>query len=195
MNNGSSHLPLNGDLSQVRHMRYQRGNALLYTMLALVVGGIGLAVGISQYQDAERSTSVQSTVGEINAIIGGAKQNFGQYNYTGLTTAAAVGSQIIPRTMAPAQNATTANNKFGGLVTLVDNNANTPGTALLTYQAIPSDVCTNIVNGTQGLARRVQVGNTDVKPLDGVVAIAALATQCNAAGAGGATIAWTIGRT
>ncbi len=195
MNKESSSLPLTGELSRAHHIRRQRGNSLLYTMLALVVGGIGLAVGISQYQDAERSTSVQTTVGEINSIIGAAKQNFGQYNYNGLTTAAAVGSQVIPKALAPAANATTATNKFGGQVTLVDNNANTAGTALLTYQAVPADVCTNIVNGTQGLARRVQVGNTDVKPLDGIVTIATLAAQCNTAGAGGIAISWTIGRT
>lgn len=171
----------------------QRGNALLYTLLALVLGGIGLAVGVSQYQDAERSTSVQATVGEVNAIIGGAKQNFGQYNYLNLTTAAAVGSQVIPATMATS--ATTASNKFGGAVDLVDNGATTPGTARLTYNAVPTNVCTNIINGTQALARRVQVGGTDVKPLDGTIDIPNLTAQCSGGGANGVVVIWTIGRT
>ncbi|MES2887755.1 MAG: type 4 pilus major pilin [Pseudomonadota bacterium] len=171
--------------------RKQQGNALLYTLLALVLGGIGLAVGVNQYQEAERATSVQASVGEINSIIGAAKQNFGQYNYAGLTTAAAVGSQVIPAGMATS--ATVAANKFGGAVTLVDHNLTTPGTALLSYAGVPAEVCTNIVNGTQALARRIQVAAADVKPLNGSVDIGDLTTQCTSAAT--VTIAWTIGRT
>lgn len=169
----------------------QHGNALLYTLLALVLGGIGLAVGVGQYQEAERSTSVQASVGEITSIIGAAKQNFGQYNYAGLDTAAAVRSQVIPQSLATT--ATEAANKFGGAVTLLANNANTPGTALLTYEGVPSNVCTSLINGTQALARRIAVGTTAVKPLDEAVNIGGLTAQCNSAAT--VSIAWTIGRT
>ena len=50
----------------------------------------------------------------------------------------------------------------------------------------------NIVNGTHGMARQVQVDTTDVKPLDGTVQLGALTTQCT--GRDTVTIAWTIGR-
>ncbi len=167
----------------------QKGNALLYSMLALVLGGIGVAVGVQQYQDAERSASVQSTVGEVNTIIGAAKQNFGQYGYDGLTTAIAVGSQVIPQSMA---NGVEAVNRFGQPVNLV---LTTPGsgTATLTYEGVPSNVCTSVVNGTQALARAVTVGTSAAKPLDGLVNLAELATGCTSRSA--VTIAWTIGRT
>ena len=168
--------------------RTHRGNALLYTLLSLVLGGIGLSVGIQQYQEAERATSVQTTVGEVNSIIGAAKQNFGQYNYTGLNTAAAVGSQVIPVYLATG---TTANNKFGGTITL-DAGTATTGTAVLSYASVPSSLCINIINGTQALARQVQVGATNVKPLDGAVDIGTLTSQCTAATT--VTISWTIGR-
>ena len=169
-----------------------RGNALLYTLLALVLGGIGLAIGISHYQEAERAATVQATVGEITAIVGATQQNFSQHSYIGLTTAVAVRSQVIPATLTSGQNATTATNKFGGRILLLDNNALTPGTAQLTYHAIPGDICASLVNGTQSLARRIQVGSGEVKPLDGVVSLTALATQCNAPD--GVHIVWTIGR-
>lgn len=160
------------------HARHtgQRGNALLYTLLALVLGGIGVSLGVAQYRDAEQATTVQSTVAEVNTIIGATKQNFGQYDYVGLTTDLAVGMRIIP-----------ANNKFGGAVTLVGAG----GTALLTYAGVPATMCVNILNATQSLARQVRVGGTNVKPLDGTVDLAALSTQCAAGGA----IEWTIGRT
>lgn len=161
------------------HARHtgQRGNALLYTLLALVLGGIGVSLGVAQYREAEQATTVQSTVAEVNTIIGATKQNFGQYDYVGLTTDLAVGMRIIP-----------ANNKFGGAVTLV---AGAGGTALLTYAGVPATMCVNILNATQSLARQVRVGGTNVKPLDGTVDLAALSTQCAAGGA----IEWTIGRT
>lgn len=167
--------------------RHQSGNALLYTLLALVLGGIGMSVGIQQYQEAERATSIQATVGEVNSIIGAAKQNFGQYNYTGLNTAAAVGSQVIPSYLA---NGAAANNKFGGTITL--DAGTTAGTAVLNYNSVPSSLCINIINGTQALARQIQVGGNNVKPLDGNVDIAALTTQCTSGAS--VTIAWTIGR-
>lgn len=167
----------------------QTGNALLYTLLSLVLGGIGVAVGVQQYQDAERSSSVQSTVGEVNAIIGAAKQNFGQYGYVGLTTPIAVGSQVIPQSMA---NGVAAVNRFGHPVTLVETPAGS-GTATLSYAGVPSNVCTSIVNGTQALARAVTVGTSAAKPLDGLVNLAALNAGCTSDTA--VTIAWTIGRT
>ena len=106
-----------------------------------MLGGIGLAVGVGQYQEAERSTSVQATVGEITSIIGAAKQNFGQYNYAGLDTAAAVRSQVIPASIG--HGCDEATNKFGGAVDFARQQATTLGTALLTYDGVPSNVCTS----------------------------------------------------
>ena len=166
----------------------QRGNALLFTLLALVLGGIGLTVGVQQYQEAERATSVQAIVGEVSSIIAAARQNFGQYNYTGITTASAVASQVIPAYLST--DGATASHRLNGAITLLPGA--TVGTAILSYALVPSDRCMNIVNGTHGMARQVQVDGTDVKPLDGAVQLAALTAQCT--GADTVTIAWTIGR-
>ena len=81
-------------------LRRQKGNALVFSMLGLVIGGIVLALGISYYQNAQTNAQVQGTISEISAIIGGAQQNYGQYGYAGLTTAVAVGSRVIPDTRA-----------------------------------------------------------------------------------------------
>ena len=149
----------------------QRGNAILFSLLGLVIGGIVLSAGINFYQDSERAASVQEVTGQVNTIIGTAKQNYGQYSFTGLTTADAVASRAIPQSMA--NSATTALNKFSGAVDLVDNNATTAGTALLTYANVPQEVCVSVVNGTQALARQVNVNGVAVKPLDIDKAVAA----------------------
>jgi len=169
----------------------QRGNAILFTLLAMVIGGIVVSVGIAQYQDADRAATVQSTVAEVNAIIGNAKQNYGQYAYNALTTSVAVGSRVIPEHLQVSNAA--ANNKFGGAINLVDHGATTQGTALLTYAGVPRDLCSSLVNGTHGLARRVIVAGADVKPLDGAVDVGAMNAQCTSASA--VSVAWVLGRT
>ena len=160
--------------SQKRHQpmkRQQRGNAVLFSLLGLVIGGVVLSAGINFYQDSERAASIQEVTGQVNTIIG-------------------MGSRAIPNSMA--NSATTAVNKFSGAVDLVDNNATTVGTALLTYANVPQEVCVSIVNGTQALARQVDVAGVAVKPLDGVVAIGTLNTQCTSAA--NLAISWTLGR-
>jgi hypothetical protein len=172
--------------------RRQRGNALVFSMLSLVIGGIVLALGIGYYQTSQANAQVQSTVSEVTAIIGSAQQNYGQYGYNGLTTAVAVGSRVIPETRADA-GGKTATNAYSGTITLVDNSATTPNTARLSYANVPASQCSQIIHGAQSLARQVAVAATDVKPLDGPVDIAKVTTQCIASPA--ATIDFIFGRT
>jgi hypothetical protein len=174
-----------------KHRRSQRGNAILFTLLALVIGGIVISVGITQYQDAERAVQVQSTIAEVNTIIGTAKQNYAQYGYAGLTTAIAVGSRVIPVELHDGPAAATATNKFTGPIVMATN---APNTATLTYNAVPSALCTAIVNGTQGIVDTIVIGGTNVKGAGAPVNIGALNTACGGAAAP-VIIAWTFGRT
>jgi hypothetical protein len=173
-------------------LRRQRGNALVFSMLGLVIGGIVLALGIGYYQSSQSNAQVQGTISEISAIIGGAQQNYGQYGYSGLTTAIAVGSRVIPETRADASG-NTATNSYSGAITLVDNSADTPSTAKLTYANVPATQCTQLVNGAQSLARRVTIGATDVKPLDSMIDIGRLNTQCTSAAS--VAVDFVFGRT
>ena len=177
--------------TQTLGRRKQAGNALVYSLLGLVIGGIGLAVAVTQFGDGERATSVQATIGEVNAIIGNVKENYGQYNYAGLSTAVAVSGRVIPDTLHTSTTA--ANNKYGGAINLVDNNAAVAGTALLSYASIPREICAKLINGTQGMASRVQVGGVDVKALNGQVNVTAMNAQCSASST--VTVNWTVGRT
>jgi type II secretory pathway pseudopilin PulG len=173
-------------------IRRQRGNALVFSMLGLVIGGIVLALGISYYQTAQSNAQVQSTVSEVTAIIGGAQQNYGQYGYNGLTTAVAVGSRVIPETRADSSGKA-ATNSYSGAISLVDNSADTPDTAKLTYANVPAAQCSQIINGAQSLARQITVGSTDVKGIDGIIDIAKVTTQCTAAST--VSIDFVFGRT
>lgn len=170
--------------------RRSRGNAVLFTLLSMVIGGIVVAIGVTQYQDADRAATVQATVAEVNAIIGNVKQNFGQYSYSGLTTGIAVGSRVIPESLQVSQ--TTARNKFGGTIEMRERGAGT-GTAELVYPNIPRSLCSSVINGTQGLALEIWIGLTPVKEANRMVDLAALNTGCSSGDA--ADVTWVIGRT
>jgi len=170
--------------------RRSRGNAVLFTLLSMVIGGIVVAIGVTQYQDADRAATVQATVAEVNAIIGNVKQNYAQYSYAGLSTGIAVGSRVIPESLQVSE--TTARNKFGGTIEMRERGAGT-GTAELIYPNIPRALCSSVINGTQGLAREILIGSTVVKEANGAVNLAALNTGCSADAA--ADVTWVIGRT
>jgi len=172
--------------------RRSRGNALVFSMLGLVVAGIILAMGIGYYQSAQSNAQVQGTIGEVTAIIGAAQQNYGQYGFSGLTTAIAVGSRVIPETRADSAGKT-ARNSYSGSITLEDNSAATADTAKLSYGGVPASQCAQIINGSQVLARQVTVAATDVKPIDSTIDIAKLNAQCLSAAT--VTIDFIFGRT
>lgn len=169
----------------------QRGNALVWFMLAAVLGGVSIAAGLDMYQSGERSASIQQISSEVTTIIGDTQATFGQYGYSGLTTNIAVGAGVIPRGRA-VSNLTAAVNKFGGAITLVDNSASISQTANLSYSSVPAELCMQIVTGTERLARSVLVGTTVVKPLNGALSASTLNAQCNAGTV--AQISWIVGR-
>jgi hypothetical protein len=169
-----------------------RGNALVFSMLGLVIGGIVLALGITYFQSSQSSAQVQATVGEVGAIIGSAQQNYGPYGYNGLTTVVAVGSRVIPEARADA-GGKSATDAYSGALNLVDNSGTIPDTAKLSYANVPAAQCSQIVNATQALAREVLVAAVDVKPLDGSLDIGKTVSQCTSAS--NVAIDFVIGRT
>lgn len=168
----------------------QRGITLVQALFVLVLGGIALSIALNQFATGERNSNVQKHISDVAEIISGAKNNFGQYNYAGLTTAVAIGNGVIPTRLATS--ATAAASDWGGAVTLVAGTT-TAATAELKYAGVPAAMCAMVVNGTHQVARQVTIAGTDVKPLDGQVDVAALNTQCTSAAA--VDVTWVIGRT
>lgn len=177
--------------SSFRNRARQMGVSIIGVLLGLVLSGIALSIVLTQYQAADSAQNVQKNISNVVTIIGSAKANYGSLAYGNLNTTTAIGSGVIPTSLVV--NSTTAANEWGGAVTLVDNSATTPATALLSWAAVPSDICQQLVNGTHPAARRIQVAGSDVKPLDGTLNIATLNTRCTSATA--VAVTWTVGRT
>lgn len=171
-------------------------NSLTFTLMALVLGAIGITIGVDQYQKAERSTNIQQVVSEVASIIGDTKATYGQYGYKGLTAAAALTSGVIPANRLNSSTSGTATttaaaSKFGGAITL-QQHASIANAAELTYEGVPSDLCVAIVTATEGLARRVDVATGTPKAWDSEMSLATLTSNCTATAS--VTVKWVIGR-
>ena len=158
---------------------------------SLVVAAAMLTLGLGYYRCSRVNAEVQGTISEVSLIIGGARQDYGQYGYSGVTTAVAVGARVIPETRADGSGAT-ATNGYGGAITLVDNSAKTAGTAILSYADVPAAQCAQIVDAVRPLTREIAVQGETVTRPDGRLAPARLRALC--AAASGVRIDFVFGR-
>jgi len=161
----------------------QRGFTMLELSVVLVIAGVLAAATFIGFQTNTRRNSVRENTGLITEAAAELKKKFGLTNtYGAVTTALAVQSRAIPEQLRiPTTN--TAQNSYGGLITVA------PGTltqvndvAVMTWSAVKQGECMDLVIGTADTARRIEVpAGTAVKPTDGVLNLATLATQCESA--------------
>ncbi len=161
--------------------RKQRG-FIISVLLALVVGAIIAVIFYNQYSDSNKKVRVEAAVGEITPIIASAQKVYGSVNqYGAVTTAIAVRTGVIPERMRVGTG-TTAQNRYYGAVTFTPATITTANDSLtLGYDRVAKDDCQELVINLIPLARRIQVGTTDVKPADAQINVATLATACDAA--------------
>lgn len=151
-----------------------------FGVACLVVCAATLEFGIGYFRCAHANAQVQSTISEISMIIGGARQSYGQYGFSGLTTAVAIGARVIPVARA-ASGSMTATNGYAGALTLVDNSAKIAGTAMLGYTKVPSAQCAQIVAAVRPLTRAIDVQGARVTHPDGTIIAATLDARCASA--------------
>jgi Tfp pilus assembly protein PilE len=171
----------------------QKGNALLFAMLALVVAAILTIVAMRMYQASQRSVRIEAATSDLNTIIAAAQKLYGNSNqYGAVTTAIAIRGTVIPPAMRIA-GTTTAQNRYYGAVTMAPATITTANDSLtLTYGNVNRDDCQDLVLGMESTTRRIAVGGTEVKPADSPVDIAAMSTACDSAAT--RDIAYTFGR-
>ena len=161
------------------HMRKQHGFSSVELGLTLLVVAILVVGAIAFFTSNLRKTSVQSNVQQIQALAGAAKATYGYQNLYGqVTTAVAVQGHVIPDTLRDGNDATATNN-FGSPITVAPSNGTgTNDMLLVTWGNVPSSQCSDIVIGVANSLRRIDVGATNVKPLDGALDVGALNTAC-----------------
>lgn len=173
-----------------------QGFTLVEFSLVLLGAALVLAIAIWLFTTVLRSISINDNIEQLQKIAGTAKVNYGQQNRYGLvTTAVAVQGHIIPEKLRDG-TAATATNNYGAAIAVAPATTGAGGAndALqLTWGNVPSKECNEIVSGVAASFRRIQVGGTDVMPLDGALSPVLLTTQCES----GNTVAinFFIGRT
>lgn len=174
--------------------RKQAGDFMVSLSIALIVVAIISAGVFIAFRENTRKNEVKETINAVTATAANLRKNFGINNtYGSVTTAIAVQSRTIPEEQRNP-GTTTASNAYGGAITVVPATLTSANDAVeIKYTRVPSSQCVDIVLGTQGTARTMNVNGISVKHWDGAINLATLATQCEAAA--NATIDWYPGRT
>lgn len=173
--------------------RYQRGMSLPGTMLAFLIAGLSLVTLLGMYNDTKRSQRLEGVTQDLMRIATVAQATYGATNqYNQVTTAIAVSGGVIPenRRVAGTQ---TARNIYNGSIDIAPATIATANDSLkITFQEVLRSDCQQLVQMTQGIARIIEVGSSEVKPLDSGVSLASLSSACE--GAEKVSVHWTIGR-
>lgn len=174
----------------------QRGFLSVELGLVLLVVAITVVGAVTYYTSNLRKTSISSNVQQIQSLAGAAKASYGiQNRYGQVTTAVAVQGRIVPENLRDG-NAATATNNFGSAIAVAPANGTGVADMLqVTWGNVPASQCADIVLGVENSLRRISVGATVVKPLDGQLTIATLNTACEANTANGnVSLSLAIGR-
>jgi len=160
--------------------RRQRGNMMIGTMLAMVIGSIMALVVYDQYTDSQRKTRLEAATSEISTMIAEAQKVYGAANqYGSVTTAIAVQGGVVPTRLRIA-GTNTAQNKYNGAVTMTPATITSANDSLtLGYANVRREDCQDVVMSVEKLNRGVSVAGTAVKPNDGTLNLASLATACD----------------
>lgn len=152
--------------SQPSDRSAQRGAALVFGLMALVLAAIGITIGVDQYKRAARLAAIQQTVADIQSIIGETRAAYGKFGFKGLTVPAALGAGIIPSrfvTTSDGTSARTATNQFGGALEIGRVAGSSVNSAYVSYSNIPPDLCASIVTQTEGQVWGVIVNGALIK--------------------------------
>lgn len=185
---------MNATLNSRFSRNAQRGVTIIEAMIVLIIAAILATVAYKFFGRTSAKNDTTENISVLADIASNLQSQYGRQNqYASITTAIAVQSQVIPKDLRDG-TANTATNSFGGAIALAPASLTGPNdAATLTWPNVTNDSCNGIVAGTQGLARRITVAGTVVKPTDGALDTAALAQRCDSAAR--VTIVYDIGRT
>lgn len=171
----------------------QKGFGLLELGLALLVIAVLGIYAYGQYASAREETQAQSEVADITSYWAKSQERYAnQRNYTGLTTVALIQSNVFPASMILVPSVSVIN-KYQGNVTAAASTLTTADDGVdFTVSGYSTPGCSSVVPKVSNGARRITIGGTVVKPLDGQLDIAALGTQCSASPVG--AVVYSIGR-
>lgn len=153
-----------------------RGIGLLEFTLALVLGLVVLFGVISLYKSSSQSSQIASEASALQSLTVGVKALFpGAATYTGLSAEMLIKANKVPTNMI---DGTGLKHAWGSAVTVA---ADATGGYNITYAAVPSSACIELVSAVGANYNRSTVGSTVVKSASQTaVDVAQATTACTA---------------
>jgi type II secretory pathway pseudopilin PulG len=164
--------------------RRQRGASLLEAIAYLGIAAVVVLGAVSLLNGAFGSAKSNQTSEEVVALRTAVRKLYmGQSYPVESLTPSLILANAVPATLARGAGAGALSNSWGGAVTV----AGTAAGFTITYNAIPQDVCVNLISGASGWTSITQ-GQTALTTFPATVANAT--TLCSVAGAAGNTVAF-----
>jgi hypothetical protein len=163
--------------ARLARLHRQRGASLLEAIAYLGVAALVVLAAVSLLQNAFGSARSNQTTEEITGLRTNVRKMYAGQSYDDAKMLAnLVTAKAIPGTLTVgAGNA--IKNTWGGAVNIAKVDA---GTFMITYEAVPQDVCMNVVSGATGWSQ-IDDGNGKNAITVFPAPAASAATLCNSA--------------
>jgi type II secretory pathway pseudopilin PulG len=175
------------DMNQVstfhttRVKKSQRGATSIELGLVLLIIVSLIVAAVWGFRENKRRTSVNENTQQLLHISSNMITKYGRPGrYADVDTAVAVRGGVIPANLRDGTD-DTATNTFGGAITVATNTlTGANDSVLLTWPAVVSNQCSDIVSNVAGEFRQIEIDGAEVKPDNGPLDIVALEEACDA---------------
>lgn len=156
--------------------KYKKAFSLIELLLTLGIISALMILAFIVYPKVDSTQKSDREIKNISTIIAGAKSVYRSFaDYSGLNNEVLINANVLPDNML-SEDKTSIINSFGGLVTV--SSANYSGLAnasiSITYNNVPSDICSKITAGMFKQAASVRVNNI------AFASMSQLVTKCSA---------------
>lgn len=166
-------------MNLIRRKKASRGWTVLELIVVLAIILAAAAAIVNRVQAARQSTAVQAEGANLSAIVSKAQSSFaGRPNYSGISTAMLLAQNTFPAQMVVGTN---VSHYWNGAVTVAAGTGNT--TFDITYAAVPTAACIELVSNVSRTYNEITVGTTAVKAGATIANLATLQTACAATAA------------
>lgn len=154
----------------------QSGFTVIELLVVIAIVVVAVVTIVNRVQAARQSSQINSEAGNLSAILAKTQSSFaGRPNYSGATTALLLAQGGFPAQMV---NGATVTHSWGGSVTVAAGTGNS--SVDITYNAVPSSACIELVSAVSRSFNEVTVGATATKSGAAIADLTVTQTACTA---------------
>lgn len=180
----------------LKRLNKQRGNALIPTIIAIIITAIlaaGAVIGLRWIDDAKVSNELQELASLKTATI---KQGVSMGgNFSAIDTPTLAQLNFFPAVRVSGTGTSTlVLNQWKGTIAAAPATTISPSDSIaFTYTGVPTYACRSLIQDAANVAIAISIGSTVVKANGGTLNLATALAQCTA-GADNVTMIYTFSR-